>query len=255
MAMNTSGAQLLKKVLVQKQERRTHYSLRLFASQLGVSPTTISQITNGKRALSKPLIRKVVSLPGIDLATKIELEKLLQKKISSSKKRSQTLLLSVEDYEKVSDWYHFAILNLIKCKDFQMSGRWIADRLEIEKTTAEQALDDLISLGLIKEIDGSWQRVSMDVRTETNRSSLAARKTTKQLSQKAFESIARDPYDRRIFSGMMIAIDPSSLPIAAEEINKFKKSLAGRIDALENASEVYHLSIQFFPLTKLRSSQ
>lgn len=234
-----------------RKDRRPIYSVRAFARDLGVSPTTLSQAMNGRREVSVPLIEKLLELQELSETDRSLLGKLVMDR-KNRRKKSRTITVTLEQHEKISDWHHFAVMNLIKCEDFSSDPGWIAARLAVSKSDAERALENLKNIGLIEKVNGRWVRVKADLRFESDRNSASTKKTQTQLLRKAEEAMMKHDFAVRDLSGTMMAIDPELVPLARTEINKFRSYLAGKLEKAKPGKEVYHLAIQLFPVSRLK---
>ncbi|MEZ0392701.1 MAG: helix-turn-helix domain-containing protein, partial [Pseudobdellovibrionaceae bacterium] len=112
---------LLKQEYQFRQTKNPRYSMRSFAKCLEVDQSLLTKILNGKRNPSKPFIQKVNERLGVDL---IEAEQ--ENEVPDSNYQA------VEDtFHLMSEWYHFALLELARTKEFVAEEDWICKRLRI----------------------------------------------------------------------------------------------------------------------------
>jgi uncharacterized protein (TIGR02147 family) len=226
--------------------RNPSYSLRAFASRLGIHVSALSEIMNGKRVITKKMGRRI--LEGLCYhPTSIE-------EILNDKERVADI--SLDYFKVISDWYYFAILSLAEVDNFQADAEWIADRLNISKTQAEYALQKLIELELLVYDKGAYKASGLQFKTPTDILNSSLKNHTIQTFELAQESILRDPVELRDFSTVTMAIDPDDLPVAKSMIKNFRKKLTKKLES-GNKKEVYKLSVQLFPLSgnKIRRNQ
>jgi uncharacterized protein (TIGR02147 family) len=62
--------------------------------------------------------------------------------------------LSLDSFQVISDWYHYAILELTLVHDFESDCKWIASRLGLSVHVVEAAIERLKRLDLLIEQDG-----------------------------------------------------------------------------------------------------
>lgn len=160
--------------------------------------------------------------------------------------------VSLDDFNTISDWYHFAILEMTFISDFKSDPKWIAKRLGISVHEANDAIDRLKRLELLVESDGKLTKSDKNLATPTDHVSRAIRKRHKQILDRAKEALDEVEISERDFTSITMAIDPNKIELAKEKIKKFRRELSSVLEK-GNPKEVYELSIQFFPLTQSRS--
>lgn len=234
--------------------KNSSYSLRAFARSLDVSAASLSGLLSGQRPLTQKMVCKIAT--GLNLSpqkTDMYLNKIFRAKRGLIvKKAYEEQLLSEDQFLIISDWVHFAILRLIKTKDFKSNINWIAKRLNVNSILIQEAVDRLIRLELLK-IDGKeWIDQSNGntsyVKTTTTNANIKS--FLKKMKLKSIHSLEIDPIEVRNHTGMMLTISEKSLPLAKELITNFRKSLA---EILENdqdeLDQVYFLEVGLFPIT------
>jgi hypothetical protein len=65
-------------------------------------------------------------------------------------KFSERIKVLKDQFELLSSWYHFAILELVQLKTFEPDGKWISTKLGISVTEANIAVDRLIRYEFVK---------------------------------------------------------------------------------------------------------
>ncbi len=129
------------------------FSLRSYSRKLGLSSSAISEILNGKRNISVKLARRISD--GLCLSPKESLSLLNlfpNKRLSGNSLPVKTYIqLSQDQFNVMSDWYHFAILSLSETTGFKDKAEWISKRLHVPARSAHQALERLSRLGLMKK--------------------------------------------------------------------------------------------------------
>lgn len=161
------------------------------------------------------------------------------------------LEIEASSFRMIAEWEHFAVLSLIKTVDFQNNYQWIADRLGITVYRAQEVVERLISLGFLELTPkNELKRLQADIRSTDDTVDLSVRKSHEESLDLAKESLQRDLISERDFTTITMAVDPEKMSIAKEMIRKFQDDLS---DVMESGKqkEVYRLSVQLFPLTKL----
>lgn len=249
---------LLQKKLAEIQHSNPRYSLRAYAAKVGVHVGALTYIMNGKRNVSRKLAERIALRLLLDPQQRSELldlfpEKTKYRKASNSQEPAQPryLELNASQFKIAAEWEHFAIMSLAQCDDFDSSVDWISKRLGITPARTTQAVERLLKLGLF-EMDGSGKlsRTKQSYRTSDDVAEISLKRHHEQSLELAKDSLYRDNVASRDFTSITMAIDPKKLSMAKERIRKFEDELS---DLLESGhrTEVYRLSMQLFPLSKI----
>lgn len=235
--------------LAQRCKRNPRYSLRAFAKILGLSPSGLSMLLSGQRSLKSTTAKKIAERLGFS-------PQLTEEFLNSCSKINKKMIcdhsryqkISLETYEVIADWQHYAILSLTETKDFKPRLEWIAKRLGISRAETKLAVDRMVRLGILDI--GIWKQVGGPIKVENEIASSATQRNQTQILEMAIESLKNDPFETRDMASMTLAIDPAHLPMAKEEMRKFRRYLSEKIESLGNQKEVYHLALQLYPVSK-----
>jgi uncharacterized protein (TIGR02147 family) len=249
----------IQKILHQKygelKSRNPGFSRRAFSKRLGLSPGAISELFNGQRKASLKLAERIASRLALDPQERAELFSSFKAKGESTSQNPsdtidpQYLQLSADQFHIIGDWYHFAILTLMRVKNFKSDINWIAERLGLSKSTVQLAMDRLKRVELVKEDNKHhWTRSKTRFRTTDDVANISVRKAHAQYIDKAREALDTVPVNRRDYTSLMMSVNPEQLPLAKEKIRKFQDELSAELEK-HPGSEVYQLCIQLFPLT------
>lgn len=259
--MNTNYKDMLLQELSERKAANSKYSLRAFARDLEVSASFLSHVLRNKKNLSVEnaiSFSKKLGWSSLDSQILVNLvryqsaqgerEKSYIKKelIKANRVYRRFDKLKNDQFAVISDWYHYAILELIDVKGFSSSPTWIAKRLRISVTEATTAIDRLIRLKMI-EIDPNGNLQKLKNNGTKDFPSEALRKFHKQHLvnvSRIFEGI---PHDKRNVSGTTMAVNLKKLPEAFELIKDFRSQMCALLEDGEKEN-VYHLAIQLFPL-------
>lgn len=121
-----------------RRSRNPSYSLRAFAAHLDVHTACLSVILRGKRPLTEKLVERFIqnlALGFDDLQLCLTAE--------SGEKAVKNRVLTLDTFAIISQWYHDAILDLMKLDSFVPDIHWIAETLEITPTEVHSAIERL----------------------------------------------------------------------------------------------------------------
>ncbi len=234
------------------------YSLRAFALELGLNASALSLILAGRRVPSSGLAEQIALRLGMDSATQKKfLKHSLEKKPPKPKQEQShiqaTAEIELDQFATISEWYHFAILSLIETDDFVPETKWIASRLGISAREAKDAVSRMVRLGLLATKGKKWKQVGAPLFIENDRSTIATKAYQRQVLEKALVSLYEDPFERREVTSVTMAINPKNVAYARKEIKKFLFDLMTRLEEKGYRSEVYNLSMQIYPTSKVRN--
>ena len=243
----------MKEVLSMKQRNNPYYSLRAFARDIDIHPATLSQIINGKRNLPKRDCDKVLSKLNLTPKEKNLFIESLKKKnnIAIPKEDDDHRFLLDESYFKIiSEWEHFAVLELFNIPSFQKSVEDISQRLDITLNRGEVVISNLLRASLISvDKNGNFYKIHSDVKTTDNIKSQALRDSHKETMLMGIQKIDEIQIELRDFSSLTLALDPKNINEAKQIIKEFRKKMTS-LSTQDTPEEVYQLAIQFYPLTK-----
>ena len=240
----------LRAAIEEKVRKNPAFSLRAFARDAGLSPSHISRALSGQKRLSASaahLISQSLVLNAREVAyfqTLIELEKSKdsvkgqgfqnEKRLLKSlaqQQRGRVKILSLEVFQAISNWYHFAIVALAGTKNFQSNSNWVAQRLGIKALDARFAVDRLIQLGLLEEKNGVWTVVDNGaISTTDDFKSAAIQENHRQhlgLAEKALDSV---PVELREFNNLSLVMNHGDIPKAKKKIRAFVEEFNSEMD-------------------------
>lgn len=243
----------LKDELIARCRKNPKYSLRAFAKALGIVPSALSDMLNGRRTITNKSIERLGLSLGLSLK---EIAQFQKESADGGNKAARFQQITFDTFALISDWYHFAILELIKIENFMPTNQRIAQALGITKSEANIAIERLMRLNLVRiDSKGRWVDVSEGFTTsiKPGLTSSAARNLQKQILEQAIAAIEEVPIERRNHTSMTMAIDPADVAEASEKIKKFRRQLCKFLERNGRPKEVYQLAISLFPVSQVES--
>lgn len=243
--------ELLRKTLAERCAKNPQYSIRAFARATGISHTVLSLVLSGKRPLSK----KATLL----LADHLEMNPKQRQSLLASKQKvaeDDYQTLSLDSFEVVADWYHYAILSLLELPEAKFEAKWIAQRLGISPFNAKLAMERLQRLEMVaQDEEGRWRQSGKPIKIDNAISTVATKKFHKQLLELAAVSIDRDPVSMRNFSSMTFTLDPSQMEYAKKRLRDFRRELVAELEVKGQPSNVYNFTMQLYPVTQVNQKK
>ncbi len=242
--LSEKSREILLEKFKEKQKKHPSFSLRAFARHLKISPTALSEGLNGKRSIPLEVLKSI--------SQKLELSTLETANVFASHD-IQFEYLDESEFEKISDWEFFAILNMTRLEDFQSNPTWIAQRLGISTERAEYVFETLKNLKLVHEEDGRWKRINKIIHCKKGISTELAKKCLHQDFQLIDRAFDIESANKRDSSAITFILTEDKFKEAQVLIRKMRVDLVALSDTNSTANfngEVYKLSCHLVPLTK-----
>ncbi len=252
--------QFLQNEFSRRQTKNKDYSLRAFAKCLGLPSGRLSEIFNGKRRVTQRVLNQVLEKLPVSPNDKVG----LIQSFNEGSKREKCFtqgesyhLVQEDQFQIISDWQHFAILNLANTSDFKSDDQWIAERLGISPISVKLTVNRLIRAGLMhivhRRTDGDRLVCTQrNFKTSDQVTSPALRIAHSNLLAKAIDSLDSYGIAERDCSSIMMAIDVRKLAEARKHIKVFRRKMAKLLEDGKQ-TEVYTLNIQLLPITKQKT--
>ncbi len=240
-----SFSDFLKKEYEAKKMRNSKYSLRSFAQKLDIDQSLLSKVISGKRTLSHATMNScLLSLGYADE----QIDELLSRFL---KNKSYFRPIDEDVLNIISEWHHFALLELLKLKDIEHSASYLSQRLNIDENLVEEALQRLERFDFIAFRHGKY-----DIHRPNNTwssqavTSEARRKLQRELLLKSLDAIENVPLEERLHSSFTFAVPKSKLQKIKDLLLTFPRQVGRIADENEEYDEVYQFNLSLFPLTK-----
>lgn len=234
----------LQSKFTEKCKKNSRYSLRSFAKTLNIEASSLSQILNGKRKLSRASMNKICQRLPVKQRELVHFGLMVAPNAQDS-----FFQMNLDAFAVISDWYHYAILDLTYIDGFKSEPKWIALQLSIGVEEVKIAIERLKRLNLLIEENGSLIKTS---RHMTNLSSIdtssAHRELQRQVIGKALDAVDQCHPQEKDITSMTMAIDERNMDQARALIRTFRRDLC---DLLEDGKQtrVYNLGIQLYPIS------
>lgn len=249
----------LQNELVARCRKNPKYSMRAFAKLLRIENSALSKILRGKRRLTRTMLFNLASRLGLGPSEIASFERHL---IEHEGNRGENLApvkyeqLTLDAFSVISDWYHYAILELTRLQHFRSDAKWVANVLDVNPAEVSAAAERLVRLGMMRiDENGKWEVVASHTTVANNFTDAAFRKFQRQVLERAMVALEQVPIEERDQSNMTMAIDTHRLPEAKEMIKGFRRKLCQFLEASPTKDQVYQLSISLYPLTNIRVTE
>lgn len=252
--MQTQG-QLLQKYYECYQGKKTQLSRRSFAKFLDIPAARLHDYLYDIRVMTPKLAMDICKrLKLSEQETSLFVKTVSTQNARKSKNKNKAVVrLSMDQFNKISDWYYFAILALVDTVDFQSNHEWISERLNLPLELAQEALTTLTDLGFLTFQDGRYSLQHVELETETDIPSESLRESHKQSLQRIIQEVDAVSPEHRDLQSVTFAGDPRRLKLAKNLIYKMTQRIVTYLETGKR-SEVYELNTQLFPISKSAKS-
>ena len=264
------AGQILNELLSERKASNPSYSLRAFARDIGLSAPQLSNVMSGKRGLSEGMASRVLAKLALDPREQSWFKTSLKAKFSKSgKDRSEaqntvaalsaeveTKYLDLDLFRAVSNWYHFALIELIKISTGKNNSvSHFSERLGISETEINLALGRLMRLELISHPKKGYVASQDTVIADQGIPSEAVKNFHRQIIEKSIQAMALQTASERYGYSATLPVKVNSVERAKKLIKKFRSDFAKEISDHEGGEEIYGLSLQFFKLTQTKKEK
>ncbi len=259
--------EVLKDILLQRQQRNPQYSLRAFARDLGCTYSTVAEVLAKRKGISPKRARIVVErldfsdheqelflLSVQKLHSRSPVDRKTASRQMRQKIKTSTTWLVDDQFKIVADWQHYALLEFLSWSPHQsLSNREIAEAMSLPEALIEVSLMRLERLNLLtRQVKGRETHRSPSESESwavENVSSAARREHHRQLLEKAKESLTNHAATEREFQSVVFSGSMSEL---AEFKHKFREFVENWMESRESKSgpDVFAMGLQVFPIHK-----
>lgn len=246
--------ELLQAELVARIRRNPRYSLRQFSRHLGVDHSRLSKILRGQRPVSPELVSSLGQRLNLEPAA-IERYKSTQprrRRPAARPSRRNFVPIPLDAFEVIEDWRHYALLELMKLKDFTPDLKYVARKLGVSVPEARAYQERLERVGLLRVgEDGAWADATGGFSTHEigpEFTSYAHKRSQRAALAHALEALDQVDIRHRDQSSVMMATSRAKLAAAKVLIRKFRLSLCEFLEDCGEKDSIYQLSVSLFPL-------
>ncbi len=258
-----SYQKILNEEFEMRLNRNSAYSLRAFARDLGISHSSLSRVLTGEQGLSAEKTALIAKKLNFSQQESTRFKSLVLAACARSPQAREWARLklketdtseaqvSLEYFRAISDWWHFAIIELTQVKDFQSDPKWISERLQIPLADTKEAIARLLKLELMEISPTGKLLKNVEFRaTPSGTPDRSIKMNHQQILKKAEAALFEQSAEERDFSNITFAMNTETLAWAQKELKKFRRALTRRLAADQNKDRLYSLAIQLFALDK-----
>lgn len=264
----TSYRLYLKDFYQYKKDLNPYFSYRMLASKVGFkSAGHFTQIVNGKTKISSHLLHNFSRflklkkredeffeiLVKFDHAKTQEEKNFYYERIISFKEIKASVL-TPEQFEFYSKWYYAVIRDLLSIIDFYGDYKKLSSLVypTISIKEAHQAITLLLNLNLVKRnSDGKFEVIEKFIHSpQGSDASHALTNYAMGMIDKAKEAVNTMPSDERHIAWAGFSVSEETFDKIKDELRICRKNVMTLVEKETSPERVYHLNIQFFPVSQ-----
>lgn len=246
----------------EKKRLNMRFSKRMFAKHLGLDSSELSAIFKQKRNL--PLKKARLVADKLDLSP-ADSEQFYTSVLSNRKNLSHLRFEKTPDFVEVkenevgfriiSEWEHYALLELTNVKDFTWDYIWISERLGISLNRVEKVVQNLELANVIKvNSKGSYDVHTPQLTTTHDVESKALKLAHKENCSLAESAIDNVDLLKRDLTSITFPMNSHRMPELKKVLKEFRRKILTLMKD-EHSDEVYQLNLQLFPLTQQKEKE
>lgn len=246
----------------------TSNNFKSWANRLGYkSASSLTMVIKGQRTPSFEMVRNLSEDLKMTAKEKQYFELLVQlenaqkrnkdqkeilEKISSLTTKTSNHSIELNEFSAISEWYFFAIKQLINTKGFVEDPDWIYKRLRKKITISQikSALQTMLDMKTIgRDEKGKLIVLKEGLSTASVIPSSAVRRHHFGMINRALEAVTEQNVSERQLSALTLRIGNENVDAAKAELIEFMKNFNQKYST-EVSEELFQLNFQFFKHTK-----
>lgn len=246
--MQSSFVEILLNILNERVRSNPSYSMRSFARDLNVAPSTLSEILKQKKGISVKKASEIVAalkLPDWQANHFVNLVALNHSRSKAEKEKAKAEIelqkdkiivgkLKENTMKSLTSTLDLAILECTYLKKFNNTPEWIAEKLKVSIKDIHESVARLQSVGLLKiSEDGQWSDLSPFFSSSDGIPSESIRAFNIDILRTMEKKIINEPINDRIMKSVVFSLEEQHM---IEARNILDDAIA-RILSLSSKSE------------------
>jgi uncharacterized protein (TIGR02147 family) len=224
----------------------------VFKGSKNLSPETAAKISR-KLKMDPVEGEHFYTLVQMENAKDPELKKQFERKLKTLKGSRSVSKLKPDDTRLIPEWYHTSIIAMADVAG-DYTPKTVAMRLGITQKVAQDSMEKLEAMGILKRVDGRWEAANDHLIDTTipGKPEDIIRSHQKILSMAA-DALVSQPREERMSLVTQVAFHKSRLPEAREAAHEYMRKMQVLVDEVKedglNPDDVYVFLLNFFNVT------
>ncbi len=238
----------------------SRYSLRAFSRDCEIPVSRMSEVLNAKRGFPLHLLKNFVEKAGFPekkaalftALVRSQHERSRECRIKASRdvvkiKSCNYQSLKKEGFAAIRDWYHFAILELLKIYPENLDSQIAARELGISSTQAKMAITNLKQARLIKQESNTLVLTNENLKVESKEYSADIREFHRQFLSKTSSEVLNGKIEDRYISSSFVAMDQEGFDRISKIIERVKNRIV-HAEKVGSSDFLCGIGFQFFKI-------
>ncbi len=258
--------EFLKDWIAHLKKQQKKMSLREIARRAEFADGYLPMVLTGKRRLSSKALEKMLPLLKLTLSEQkflrllwvvsesdsIDERKETLKKMQKFSQYQENSTKEIEVYQYLVHWFYVVVRELVRVKGFSEDPKWIQSLFyqKLSQQEIKDSLDFLKAREFLKcDPNGSISQNQKPLECKEGVYKVSLGSFHKQMLTQAIRSIEEVPSQDRLIMGHTVAL-------SQEDCEKFKKMAEDFFKTISvqapigEPERVYHMALNFFPITK-----
>lgn len=254
----------------EKKRSNPRWTFGAWAKRLGLKTTSsLTKVINGQRNPGPEITDKLIDYFSFSngeanyFRDLVQLHKVkrdprlsvvLMERLQSQTGPSDFVFIDSKTFAVISDWYCYAIREMVQLDEFFEDSDWISRRLRFKVAPREvrKAIRNLLAVGLLKRNSkGLLELAETRIDTTPDVANEAIKRYHEQSLENAKLAVRSVDVSRRDITSTTFVTDSHLIPEAKAEIRKFRTKFAKLFERAKGDS-VYQFQLSYFPLTRFQ---
>lgn len=244
-----------------------NFNIRKIAKEANIAIGYLSMVFARKRTMSEKAFDKItphLKLQANEIKYLAQLRTIAESEdpqkrvealnaIQKLKGYKETNKSELEVHQYLTNWYNVAIRELVNTKNFKADPEWIQSQFyeKIPLSEIKEALNFLEKHSFIlKNQNGKHYLAEKPLQCKEGIYKISLSEFHRQILKQAEKSIERFSREERTILGHTLALNENQYAALKQHINEFIEKLEKLGDTKNEASQIYHVELAAFPLSK-----
>ena len=239
--------------LTARIDRNPKYSMRAFARDIELPPSTLSRIIANKREPSPKMALAILDLLELNTDEADDYRSILlgNKKTKKKVKRGHTIpqkLLTPEEFSRICSWHSMAVLEILRIPGMDGTPEWLAMALKTTKKKINEIANNLEDLGFVRRENGRVIGGHSDVFYKGSSTSDPYILQYFKEVVKYMQVVPEQTDNKFHFVAESLAVRKQDLPKIAAMLKPFSDRVRRECTRVENTDSLYQLISCVFPI-------
>ncbi|MCQ2104706.1 MAG: TIGR02147 family protein [Fibrobacter sp.] len=250
----------------EERKRCSAFSWREFSKIAGFSsPNYMKVVCEGKSRLSKAGVESVSRAMGLEgfqaeyFTAMVDFEdakteakkKAAFQRMQDIAKENRMRVIDADAYHYFDSWVNPVMRELAPimpgAKPLELARKCYP---VVSAAEVRHSLDFMVSVGLLKKKGEAYVQTEKSVTGSAEAIPLALRSMHRQMSKLATDAIDDRDVSERHMTGVTLGVSPKTYGRLVRELENFRRKVVAIAAEEDDYTQVYHLNLQLFPLTK-----